>query len=98
MEIEDFNIFVKNLREAYFLRDYKVDKDKIFYLKNIKKIFEKSIVLKHDVHRGTVINKAHLAFKKPGDGISASCYKKILGKKFLKNLKKNHKLRINEYE
>ena len=98
MEIEDFNIFVKNLREAYFLRDYKVDKDKIFYLKNIKKIFEKSIVLKHDVHRGTIINKAHLAFKKPGDGISASCYKKILGKKFLKNLKKNHKLHINEYE
>jgi len=39
-----------------------------------------------------------LAYKKPGDGISAALYKKILGKKVNKNLKINDKFKYTHYE
>ena len=61
-------------------------------LKNMKKIFEKSVILNRDMKKNEKIKLKDLSFKKPGDGIRAFEYKKILGKKLVSNKKRN---RIN---
>ena len=97
LEPNEFKNFCKYLRQAFEIKNNKVNKDDITFLKTTKKIFEKSIVTSKDITKYSKIKLTDLCFKKPGDGIPASQYKKILGKKFLKNLKKNHKLRINDF-
>jgi len=47
----------------------------------MKLIFEKSIVSKKYIKKGTVITSDLLDFKKPGDGIRADRMKEIIGKK-----------------
>ena len=39
--------------------------------------------------KGHIINMKDLNFKKPGIGLKPISYKKLLGRKILKNLKKN---------
>lgn len=97
LEPSEFKIFCRNLREAFEIKNSKVNKNDISWLNRTKKIFEKSIVTSKRVTSFSKIKLSDLAFKKPGDGISASQYKKILGKKFIKNLKKNHKLTKNDF-
>jgi N-acetylneuraminate synthase len=58
----------------------------------MKTIFEKSIVIARPVAAGSMLEKADLAFKKPGDGISAARYRDILGRKVKETLTVNHKL------
>ena len=83
LEPNDFKFFCSLLRQAFEIRESKVDKNDLSNLKSIKKIFEKSIVASN---------------KKPGDGISAALYKKILGKKVNKNLKINDKFKYSYFK
>ena len=64
-------------------------------LKNLdmKKVFEKSIVVNKDMKKFQIIRDEDLSFKKPGDGISAMHYKQIIGKKLKVNVQKDHKLK-----
>ena len=71
-----------------------INKDDIRPFKKMKKIFEKSIVAKNDIKKGTLLSTSHLDYKKPGDGIRADNFKKILGKKTKINIKKNMKIKL----
>ena len=62
----------------------------------MKKIFEKSIYLKKDIKKGEKITLDHLSFLKPGDGISSSKYKEIIGRVTKRNLKKGSQLNESE--
>ena len=44
------------------------------------------------LQKNQIIKKSDLKFKKPGNGIATVNYKKIIGKKILKNLNKDHVL------
>jgi N-acetylneuraminate synthase len=68
-----------------------VNKDDLNIYKEMKTIFEKSIVAKKDLEEGTILKFEDFDFKKPGDGIRADKYKEIIGKKLNKNLLKNEK-------
>jgi sialic acid synthase SpsE len=63
--------------------------------KNIN-IARKSIFLKNDVISGHIINIHDLIMKRPGDGISPMQVDKIIGKKILSDLKKDHKLKLKD--
>ena len=63
--------------------------------KNIN-IARKSIYLKNDVLSGHIINIHDLIMKRPGDGISPMQVDKIIGKKILSDLKKDHKLKLKD--
>ena len=63
-----------------------------------KNIFQKSIVATVSIQLGTVISLSHLAFKKPGDGIPAGDYKKILGKKVKRQTGKDHKFTWEDFQ
>ena len=58
----------------------------------MKTIFEKSIVIARPVAAGGMLEEADLAFKKPGDGISAARYREIVGRRVKAALRVNHKL------
>lgn len=94
MEPEEFNFFSNTIREIWKMKSYKVDKDDLTKLKTMKRIFEKSVILNKDMKKNQKIKLQDLSFKKPGDGIKAFDYKKVLGKKLLKSQKRLHKLKF----
>jgi N,N'-diacetyllegionaminate synthase len=97
-EPKDFKRFVNEIRQVEVALSNKVDKDeKAKSLKNMKTTFEKSIVSACLIGKLDVIKRAHLAFKKPGDGIPAREYKKLIGKKLNKKVDKNYKFRIEDF-
>jgi N-acetylneuraminate synthase/N,N'-diacetyllegionaminate synthase len=63
--------------------------------KNIH-IARKSIHLKNDLSSGQIIDIHDLIMKRPGDGISPMQVDKIIGKKTLLDLKKDHKLNFKD--
>ena len=61
----------------------------------MKKTFEKSIVAAGNLDKGKIITFKDLAFKKPGNGISAANYKSVLGKKLKKAIKYNDQIKFD---
>jgi len=75
-----------------------IDKDNIIKYKEMKKVFEKSIVARNDLLKGHILKYEDLDFKKPGDGVRADKYKEIIGKKLSKNLQKDDKILFEFFE
>jgi N-acetylneuraminate synthase len=100
MEPDEFCVFAKELKIAWEIRRNPVDKDQlaINQLNQMKMIFQKSIVTACDIKAGTELTLEHLAFKKPGDGISAAEFKKVVGRKIKNTVPQNHKLIEDDFE
>ncbi len=80
MEPAEFSQFCATLREIWAMRDHPVDKNDLAPYREMKRIFEKSVVAARDIPAGTALTLDMLAFKKPGDGIPAAQYRDILGR------------------
>jgi N,N'-diacetyllegionaminate synthase len=81
LEPKEFKAFVKEIRDTQILLSLKIDKNKLARdLRRMKIIFEKSLVSRKFIPKGTKITMDLLAFKKPGNGIRADRYRAILGK------------------
>jgi len=65
---------------------------------NIKKIVRKSIVANVDIKKGTTIDKNMLSIKRPGIGLPPKKFQSIIGKKAVKDIKKDQLLREDMYE
>ena len=92
MEPEDFRLLAKTLKEVEIMRQHPVDKSDASLYRDVKRIFEKSIVTAAAVPAGTVLDTSHLAYKKPGDGISAAQYVRVVGRKTARDLPADHQL------
>ena len=97
MEQKEFKFYVNTIKDIWIINKSFVDKDKLTIFKKMKKIFEKSIVTSNIVKKNTILKLRHLNFKKPGDGIRADMYKKIIGKKIKLNLPKDTKLKHSHF-
>jgi len=64
--------------------------------KKMLKLFSKSLYAKYDIKKNDKITINNLKFLKPGDGISAMNYKKIIGKKTSKLIKKNNQIKLSD--
>ena len=93
MEINEFKKYVSGIRSVWMMNENPVDKNNIKIYKDIKKIFEKSIVIKKNLPKNHKIKLEDLAFKKPGDGIPAMNYKSIIGRRLKYSINENTKLR-----
>lgn len=99
MESKELKLFIKEIRDAEKALYIKVDKDVLAKeMKEMKKIFEKSIVAKKHILKGTSISIDDIAFKKPGDGIRADDYREILGNIVKVDIKKNTQLNKEMFE
>ena len=77
---------------------YKIDKSKLKINMKVKKIFSKSLAINKDLPKNHKIKFDDLESKKPGMiGIDAASYKKIIGRKLKKKLKKHSFLKINHF-
>lgn len=98
-EPDEFKRLVQEIRDVEKALNSKINKNvKAKKLKNMKMTFEKSIVVASDLKKGTTLKKEHLAYKKPGTGISARYYKKLLGKKLKKDFKRNEMFKMSHFE
>lgn len=96
---EEMKILVDNIRAVEKILGSKIDKDaKVATLSQMKITFEKSIVSACDISAGTIIEEKHLAYKKPGDGMPAREFRKVIGKRVMRSIQKNSKLKRNVLE
>lgn len=98
-EPKEFKKLVYEIRQLESTLNSKIDKDeKSKLLKNMKITFEKSIVASKSIKKFNVLEFKDLAFKKPGDGIPAREYKKLIGNKLNKSIEKDHKFKWEDFE
>ncbi|MFX1446410.1 MAG: N-acetylneuraminate synthase family protein [Promethearchaeota archaeon] len=98
LEPEEMLNYVQGIEFLSTVMKNNVDKNEIKKYKDMKITFEKSIVAIKDLEKGKIIEESDLAFKKPGDGIRADFYKKVIGKTVLKKILKNEKILFNNIE
>jgi len=99
LEPDEFKKYCKDLKEALIIQNNPSNKIISKYLKNMKIIFEKKIVLKKNMKKNSVLTLKNLAFKKTKKGINANKYQNIIGKKLKINMKKNSSIEmINLYD
>lgn len=87
-EPEEFKIFVKLIRETEECLG-SAEKSPTFIEKRDINCIRKSIIVKDDLPKGTVLKKEHLAIKRPQTGLLPKDYFKIIGKKLRRSLKKD---------
>lgn len=97
-EPEDFKRLVNDIRMAELAVNSKREKNLDDGLRNMKRIFEKSIVAAKPISAGEIITREHLAYKKPGDGIPAREFKQYLGKILKISAQANHKFVPSDFE
>ncbi|KPK56532.1 MAG: N-acetylneuraminate synthase [Thiotrichales bacterium SG8_50] len=98
MEPEEFQRFCSELKAIGAMLASPVDKADTGDYAGMKAIFEKSVVLARALSAGTVLDRGHLAFKKPGDGISATHYRNVIGRRIRRDLPADHKLSEGDLE
>ena len=97
MEPREFSFLVKNIKEIWKIMNNPVDKNNLNEYKDMKRVFEKSVVASRDLKANSIIKKKDILFKKPGTGIRAINYKSLIGKKLIKDIKKNSLLKIKNF-
>ncbi len=97
MEPKEFFFMVKNIREIWKIMNNPVDKNNLKEYKEMKKIFEKSVVASHDLKAHSILRKKDIVFKKPGTGIRAINYKSLIGNKLNRDIKKDSLLKIKDF-
>lgn len=93
-EPHEFRAMVDAVREAERALGSLVDKDAVAAsLGTMKRTFEKSIVSARPLAAGTILTAADLAYKKPGDGLPASAFADVIGRRLLQDLEADRQLR-----
>ena len=92
MEPDEFKAFCSNVKEAAIIRSNPIDKDDLQDYRDMKRIFEKSVVTARAVQAGQSLQITDLAFKKPGDGIPAARHSELLGRQVRHALEPDHKI------
>lgn len=92
MEPADFAALARAIREVATMLAHPVDKNDLGPYREMKLIFEKSVVTARPVAAGARIDAADLAFKKPGDGIPAARWRDLIGRRAARALPADHKL------
>lgn len=92
MEPADFRVLCRSLHEVWAMLAHPVDKDDVAPYADMKRIFEKSVVTAAPVPAGAALTRELLAFKKPGDGIPARDYRRLIGRRAKRDLPADHKL------
>jgi len=98
-EPEEFKQLVEAIRDVDIALESEITKESVTSdLQRMKQTFEKSIVAKCELEVGATIKMEDLSFKKPGTGIPAREYKKIVGKKVINKIQQNTRIELNDCE
>ena len=95
LEPNELKEVVKQIRFVETIRG-KEEKKPSKSEKKISDVVRKSIVAKVNIPKGTIIKKEHLIIKRPGGGINPNKIKIVIGKKTIKNIKKDTVLKMSD--
>lgn len=100
MEPPEFTVFCDAVREAWSIKDNPVDKDQLAIrdMADMRRTFQKSIVSARPLPAGATIAEDDLRFKKPGDGISASDWRKVVGRTLRQPVPQDHVFMSGDFE
>jgi len=90
MEPEEFRQLCLGIRQIWTMRENSIDKNDLTLFRDMKEIFEKSIVTSQAIAEGTELTAEHLSYKKPGSGIPAARYRELVGQKTRRDLPGDH--------
>lgn len=97
LEPAEFRQMAGAIRAVWKMLDHPVDKSDAGAFAEMKRVFEKSVVSASALPVGTLIGAAHLAFKKPGDGIPAADYGQLLGRRLKTSVPADHKFALTDF-
>ncbi len=92
-----FKRFVANIKKTEIMLG---SKNKIINQKEIemRNFARRSIVASKDIKSGSTLNNNNITLKRPGNGISPYLFKKIIGKKTIKFIKKDSLLSLDMFK
>lgn len=96
VEPREFAEFVRGVREIETILNNPVDKNDLSLFREMKKVFEKSIVSVKKIPAGTVITESLISVKKPGGGIPPARLHEIIGKRAKRDIKPDQILLKND--
>ncbi len=97
--IDELSLICKARDAFYVLNNQPLDKDEISQKLNAtKKLFGKSLTLKENSKKNTIITEDMITLKKPGTGIQALQKNQLLGKKLLKDKNANEILEWSDFQ
>jgi N-acetylneuraminate synthase len=94
----EFREMVRGIREIETMLAGAVDKNDVSWLKDMKQVFEKSVVAIIDLAPGAVITPDMVSCKKPGTGIPASEFQQVIGKRVKRAVKADTVLHLDDLE
>ena len=94
-EPKEFKNYCISVKKAKIIVENTINKNNLKPFKQMRKVFQKSIVFNSSLKKGQRIKMSMLDFMKPDHGISASNFKKVLGKVLKKDVKKNDYVRLS---
>lgn len=86
MEPDEMKALCDSIKNLEIALDNPVDKKDASGYRDMKVIFQKSIVAVTEIPAGTVIREDMIGYKKPGTGLPTKYYKEIIGKKTKRDL------------
>lgn len=96
-EPAEFAAFARALKEVGRMLANPVDKDDLGPYRDMKRVFEKSVVAARDLETGCVVAAADLAYKKPGDGIPAREWRSLIGRRLVRAVRADDKLAASDF-
>lgn len=99
LDFEQLKSLVEGVTFIEKALSHPVDKDKIAdELKELRSIFNKSIVAGTDIPANSVLSEELLAFKKPGTGLTPNKIDSVLGRKVKRDIKINEQIKLQDLE
>lgn len=90
LEPSEFSELVEGVHAIEKILAHPVDKNDVERFRTMKRVFEKSVVSLVDIPAGATINVGMIGIKKPGFGLSAKNFKKVLGRRATRGIPANH--------
>lgn len=98
LEPQEFKSYTSCIKSIWNILAHPIDKNDLSSVYVMKEIFQKSIVYKRDLPANHTISLDDLAYKKPGTGICASQYSKILGYTLCRSVQQDQMVGIGDFK
>jgi len=98
LEPSEFRQMVSLIREVDEMCASPVNKTDLSMFNDMKITFEKSLVAKKNLTKGSILKADDVAFKKPGNGMKPSQESEIVGKKLSKDIQQDEQFKKGDFE
>jgi len=98
LELDEFVFLCREIRELERMLASPVDKNDVGDLKQMRKLFQKSVVTTRPLAAGSLIGEGDLAAKKPGDGLPPRLIGQLVGRRMRKSVPAGHMMSWEDIE